>query len=72
MDGRYLFEKKTSNTYFPRQIEYLNDSTYLAYHDSSLLPEGYNLLYLDSKTLSIRSKSNSIQDYLQNTGCRPL
>ncbi|WP_313381508.1 6-bladed beta-propeller [Proteiniphilum saccharofermentans] len=72
LDGNFLFDKKANDIYFSRELLYLNDSTYLVYHDSSLPPEGYNILYLDANTLSIRSKSNTIQDYLQNTGNRPL
>lgn len=43
LDGNFLFDKKTDDTYFSRQLLYINDSTYLAYHDSSLPPEGYNI-----------------------------
>ena len=72
MDGHFLFDKKASDTYFSRQIEYVNDSTYLVYHDSSLPPEGYNLLFIDAATLNIRLQSNLFPDLMQHTGSRLL
>ena len=72
LEGNYLHDEKATDNYTTRQILQMNDSTLLAYNDATLPPEGYNILYVDSKTLNIRAKSNDIQDYIKSSVYSPL
>jgi hypothetical protein len=72
MHGNYLYDIHTDDFYYARHTVYLNDSTYLTFKDVSVPPfENISLLYLDSKTLNVRDKSNKVNEYF-NMGNHPL
>lgn len=72
LNGKYIGETTANDTYFERQIIFLNDSTLAAYNDAELTPYGYNLLELDSETFNIRNKSNNIKEIFDNSDFFPL
>ncbi len=72
LNGKFVSEKRTRDTYYSRQIIPINDTVCLAYNDASLPPVGYNLLYLDSRTFNILSKSDRFKEPFYDTGFHPL
>lgn len=60
LEGQFLFERQTNDTYFGRQICSINDSIILVFNDQSNPPVGYDLLCIDAATMNIKQKSASI------------
>jgi hypothetical protein len=73
MHGNFLYEVKSDNSYSAAYSIYLNDSTYLAFNDATFQPDlKESLIYIDSKTMNIRHKSNGINEYFYSAGNKPL
>jgi hypothetical protein len=74
MQGNFLYEVKSDNDYCAMYSIYLNDSTYLAFNDPTYIPDlkEESLIYIDSKTMNIRHKSNDINEYYYCSGNKPL
>jgi hypothetical protein len=72
MQGVFLYSIYSDDIYYARHTIYLNDSTYLSFNDGDLVPKDISLIYLDSKTMNIRHKSNSINEYFYSAGNKPL
>ena len=72
LDGKYIDETTGEDDYFARQILFLNDSSLVVCNDALIIPFGYNLLEVNSKTFNIRNKSNRIKEVFDNSGSFPL
>ncbi|MDR1170353.1 MAG: 6-bladed beta-propeller [Prevotellaceae bacterium] len=73
MQGNFLYEVKSDNNYSAIYSIYLNDSTYLAFNEATFQPDlKESLIYIDSKTMNIRHKSNDINEYFYSAGNKPL
>jgi hypothetical protein len=73
IQGNFLYEVKPDDNYSAMYSICLNDSTYLAFNDATFQPDlKESLIYIDSKTMNIRHKSNSINEYFHSAGNKPL
>jgi hypothetical protein len=73
MQGNFLYEVKPNDNYSAMYSLYLNDSTYIAFNEATFQPDlKESLIYIDAKTMNIRHKSNSINEYFYSAGNKPL
>lgn len=71
MDGRYLYDKKTNDSYLPVQVVF-NDSNYLIYNDIEENIKNCDLLVLDTSTMNISRNLENPGEITYNTGARAL